>query len=219
MAYARRRYRRRPIRRGRRGRFRKNRIYHPMRRASNNMHTYRQQFDLTAQTVTAGITYTSGFAFTIGDITQATTFSNLYDQYRLLGVKLVFYPQFTSYNAGTSTTAQAVAVPEIYTVIDFDSSTPIGIPQLSQYKTLRRQFFNRPHTRYFRPLPMVAVTNATGVTAGSANISNKIWMDFADTGIPYYGLLVAISTVNPAQNPAQTIRICATYYFQCKSVK
>lgn len=188
------------------------------RRFSNKIHAYKQTCELSNISIVAGITPTlAGYNFALSQLANASSFTQLYDQYRILGVKITFYPQYTNFNA-TTTASGAASCPEIYTAIDLDSANaPASISELDQYTTCRRQIFNRPHSRYFRPTALGALY--VGAAATGYYTLGKKWIDMANSDAPYYGIKVGIVTSNSTLSVAQLIRVTATYYLQCRNVR
>lgn len=210
-----RRIRRRPRRIVRKRRFVK-RIPRTRFARSNNAHFFKQQVELANVVVTAGNPAFFTINHSLSDLPQVGTFSSLYDQYRILAVKVVFIPQYTVSYASTT----PLVMTEIYTALDFDGApVPTAVNTINQYTTCRRQLFNRPHVRYYHPSALSAVTNGGNVITGSVNIGSRKWFDIGYPSNLYYGLIGAVTASQSAAIPAQLIRCQCVYYIQCRNVR
>lgn len=212
-----------PYRRVRRGRVykrkrsrvirRRIRVSRPLR--TPKFHSFKQNVELATIPVVAATNSFFNYIHAMVDMPQASQFLSLYDQYRLMAVRITFIPQYNSYQVGGT----ASTVPVIYTALDFDSATtPTQINTLDNYTTCRKQTFTRPHTRYYKPSPLLN-TYISATTSGQANLSRKTWMNWNTSNVPYYGLIGAITAANPAALVAQSVRVMAVYYFQCRNVR
>lgn len=219
-------YRRRFVKRRRvpiRRRFIKRRRYYGpirFRRLQNRIHNYKCCCELDNFAITAGTgVSTKGYNFSLNQLPNSAEYSTLYDQYRILGIKVTFYPAITQ--SFLTATIGAQAPGEFYSVIDHDTSNPpASIGAYLQYDTLRRSFFNRPHSRYFRPQCLVkAVMNSDTTATAATNLNRKSWIDMGSMDAKYFGLLVAYSVSDSTTVYAQLIRATATFYFQCKSCR
>lgn len=196
-------------------RFHKRRI---PRNVAKSIYNFKQQVEKTNVSVTAGTPAFFAYSFAMSDVPNLTSLESLYDNFRILAVKLTFYPEF---NVSYAAVSSSFTLPEIYTVFDPDSTVaPTTIPELNSYQTLRRNLFTRPHTRYIKPFATYnasAVNGAVG-TVVSGLINRKTWFNLQNSGVVYSGIRGAITASSSSQIPAMTIRVSATYYFQCRNV-
>jgi hypothetical protein len=219
--FVRRKYIRRPIRRRPVIRRRRPAISRPIRRRQVKLYNFKRTCELTNIATTPSVSpciFTYQFKFS--DLPNTTDFSGLFDQYRIKGVKITFYPVS---NVAYSTSASAAPMPigEFYTVLDFDDAgTPANLNELLQYGTLRRSYFNRPHKRYLKPLATQSgVYQAGGVTTGYRSLPSSTWFDMANIDVLYYGIKGAYSISDSSLMIKETIRVTATYYFQLRMVR
>jgi len=155
------------------------------------------------------------YQFKLSDLVNNNEFSNLFDQYRIKGVRLTFYPTMNvSYSA-------VAPLCEFYTVLDYDdASIPGSLNDVLQYQTLRRSYFNRPHKRYLKPLAVQSgVYQSTGVTTGYRSLPSSTWFDIAYPDIVYYGVKGGLTCSDSTLMPKMSIRVTATYYFQVRMVR
>lgn len=211
---------RRPVFRRRRVR----RIPRPRISSPNKTYSFKQKSQLNALTAVAGTTTGFGYTFQLSDTSggNLTAFNSLYDQYRINCVVITFYPQNTMSFAPPSGTD--FGMPEIYTVIDYDTATPPSgstvITQLTAYNSCRQQLFNRPHSRKIKPMPLYTATTLVGAAPGATcgNASRKTWLNVSNNVIQYFGIRGAITNANPSNLPAMSINIVVTYYLQFRNV-
>jgi hypothetical protein len=143
-------------------------------------------------TITPSVTVeTDGtYAFSLGSLPDYTEFTALFDTYRIVGVRLCFYPLFTD-------TSATVAYPPLHTVIDYDDNASLAIAQLNEYDSLQvvqtGQFFERSLT------PRMALAAYSGVFTSFATRS-KQWCDCASPNITHYGLKYGMAIAGAA-NP------------------
>jgi len=157
-----------------------------------------------------------GIDFAIDLLPNYTEFKNLFDQYRILGVKLMFIPNSNvSTGLAQGTGAWPRGIPTISWVIDLDDSNP----PTSVNNLLEHQ---RSHTRYFnKPISIFVKPRAHNTIAGSSSalLSRSQWIDFTYDTVPYYGVKVAIHVPdeNPNVNSAWfTYKVITKVYFQCR---
>lgn len=206
---------RRLRRRLRRGRF-NNRILRG--RVGKSVYSFKQQAELSNINVPASTPTFFVYSFSLSQLPQVTAFENLYDNYRLLAIKITFFPEF---NVSYAATASSFTLPEMYTVFDPDDVlVPTQVATLNQYQTLKRTLFTRPHVRYLKPFPALGNNSVAGTTgtANSCLLSRKMWMNMAQSGVLYYGLKGCITASQNNQIPAQTVRVSCTYYVQFRNV-
>lgn len=206
-------FRKRRVVRRRRQFARKRRI--PRNRSQ--IYNFKQHVELTNVSVTAGTTAFFVYTFAFSNISNNQgAFNALYDNYRILAVKVTFYPQFNTIIPTTSTT-----MTEIYLVFDPDSNTaPTNVTELNAYPRLKRRYFNKPCSIYCKPFPAFSSTAIVGATGTSTTglVPRKTWLNMAQTDISYHAVLGCITSSQTSQINAQLVRVSATYYFQVKNV-
>lgn len=107
-------------------------------------------------------------------------FSNLFDEYFIASVKVMFIPIKVQLNISPTYT-----VPHFIFVIDKDDvSVPTNFDTLMQYPNVRIGQGNRRYTLKFGPRSSTAVYN--GVT--DAYSSKRQYIDCNNTAVPHYGV-------------------------------
>ncbi len=147
----------------------------------DKVHTFSVNWPTQTITTSTSLTTTLAYSFALSSLANATEFTALYDQYRLVEVTAQFYP-----SQGYSD-----AYP-IYTVIDYDDATPLSTDaQAQQYGTCQVTSTNTEYwKRTFHPRAAIAAYSGAFTSFGSADRSQ--WFDVASPGVQYYGLKVLI---------------------------
>lgn len=212
-------YRRRPRKTFRKRRSRKMVMY---RRPQTKIYSFKRSVDLLNWNIDAvsAVQY-KAYGFALSDLPTVTDFTALFDQFRILAVKITFYPQFNQFQYDGTASGTKFGASELYSVIDYDdSATPASLDELNQFSTLKRRYFNRPYSRYFKPqIVCKGLLNSAGTNDGYFLAGRKRWLDMATPNVLYQGLKVAFASLNTNALVAQTIRVQCTYYFQCKNVR
>lgn len=181
---------------------------------SNKTHFFKQTAELANVQVAAGAAKYFAYTFKLSDLGNSTAFAILFDQYRVNAVRITFYPQYNVYNAATST----IAVPEIYTAIDYNSAVvPSSVSEVDQYTTVKRQMFTRPHSRYLKPKVLYSIQDQ-GLTAAYAN-GPKPWLEIASPDVPHFAIIGAITASQSSSIVPQLVRVTVTYYVSFRSVR
>jgi len=184
------------------------------RRLSPRFHSFKRTVNSANISVDSTAWQYGALNFQLANLPNYTEFTNLYDQYRICGIKVEFRPRVTGNDANAMATL--VQFGDLCTVIDRnDNTAPTTQNELYQYSTLRTTRMIRGQKRYFVPACLVQ-TYETAVTAGYAS-KFKQWLDTNDYAVPHYGLKYAIAPSSSAT--AVTIGVIVTYYFQCKDIK
>lgn len=163
---------------------------------------------------------TKTYNFYLSQLPSYTEFTTLFDQYRIMAVKVTFYPPFNVAFNTASNVAEPVG--EFYSVVDYDggNTSTVTLATMTQYQNLRRTYFNKPHTRYFKPRAyQYGVMDGASSFGGYTTMSHKSWFDVASPSIRYYGLYVGWDQSQVDLTRQTTIRVTATYYLQFKQVR
>lgn len=132
-------------------------------------------------------------SFAIGALPNIAEFTPLFDQYRIRYIiakfRLVAPPE------ANAVTAQSQFYPDIYVTVDHDDAvTPTAVDQVLQYGKCKRGILrpNRWFKYKFYPTAALQLYRSATTTA-YAPAKNSMWMDLANTDMPYYGLKGVIS--------------------------
>lgn len=134
----------------------------------------------------AGGTILQGVPFTLGDLPDVTDFTALYDQYKILGIKVQWLPRGNSSDIGVQGN-----MARFFSVIDRDDDAPpASIDQLTQYESLKVTGTQHVHKRYFKPSVRREVATGIGTTANEVAMSP--WIDVTNTNVKHYGIKIAV---------------------------
>jgi len=129
----------------------------------------------------------AGIGFSLsGNVNQATTFTALFDQYRIRQVEVWLKPS-TSLVANTN-------VATLYTVLDYDDAvSPTSESQVQQYTNVTVTSINEGVYRRFTP--HIATAVYSGAFTSFAN-STESWIDSGSPSVLHYGFKALISTIS-----------------------
>lgn len=170
----------------------------------HKIHTFvrKQNFGQITGSVTAEVD--GALAFSLGSLPDYTEFTALYDTYRIMMVKVDFFPLFTD-------TSATVAYPPIITAIDYDDNASTTYAVLQEYSTslvsCTGQFFQRVMT------PKVALAAYGGAFTQFAQAPAGQWLDCASPNTTHYGLKYALPITGAANAVWQ---VWATYLLQLR---
>lgn len=187
-----------------------------------NVHMYRRfgtpdVLSLPSNTVSSITSY----QFTLGAVTGASELTALYDQYQIVGVKMMFQlinnPDANRQMASDANNNTANIFPKIWLCRDYDDSGTETINALQQ-RNGTKCFILRPNQMikyYVRPA-VRSQLYLDGVTSASSPEWKK-WLDCSTSSVPHYGVKVALDT-NTVLVPQQYfIRIEYIYYLKFKN--
>jgi hypothetical protein len=127
--------------------------------------------------------------FNLGLIPGMSDFTNLFDQYRIVSVRMIWRPTATSNNVGDSADKQ---IPDLFSVEDAnDGIVPTNSSSLLQYQTFRCERMDHEITRTIYPRTAVA-TYANGVVNGYSLQDEPVWVDIANPSVQHYGIKWAL---------------------------
>lgn len=193
----------------------------PRFRKRTQIYPYKQHAQLANMVVNSGVTEFFQYSFHLSDLPQAATFTELYDQYRILAVKITFFPEFNVFFQVA--TGNSFVMPILYTVIDYDTEAiPTSLAQLYDYTNLKKRFFKSPVTRYFKPQAGYSTGAINGASVSATiggNVSRKQWFNTNQPGVAYVGIRGSIDCATLTQLPPSTIRVVADYYIQFRNVR
>lgn len=152
------------------------------------------------------------YQFFLAGLPDASDFTNLYDQYRILKVhvRLVL-------NTPNITTAY----PRITSVVDYDDSTaPTVETDLLQYPNAKVCQFSPTVVQHeYEFAPRAATAMFQGVTTGYALAKAGQWLDGGYPTISHYGTKFFITNYNSTSTPNTTITMYASYQVQMKNAR
>lgn len=164
-------------------------------------------------------TFTNQF-FSLSSVPNYTEFTNLYDQYRINGVKVTLLPRGNTAeitaSSGASTVFQGQST-GVFSVIDYDDTAVLSsIQQACEYQNMKMTRATQQHSRYLKPrFNLLSITNqGTGATGASQN--TRGWLDCDYINVPHYGVKWAFQQ-NVNYNLTYDVKI--DYYLAFKNVR
>jgi hypothetical protein len=140
--------------------------------------------------ITASTTISTGYAyqFNLGSLPSASSFTALFDRYKIREINVQFNPVSTS---------AVVTGPPMTTVIDYDDATVSVNSELFQRDTAQQIPVGEYFERTFQP--RIALAAYAGTFTGFANVAPP-YMDVSSSGIQHYGLKVLLPAMSAAVN-------------------
>lgn len=204
-----------------------------LRRATKQVHHFKEMFRTTDLTIPAAGTNTGVLSCSLNSLANAPQFRGLFDLYKITGVKWKF---LYKYNSGDPATP-AGALPVLYTAINRDPFVPppasvADILNDDTCKIHRADQLMGKGGRYIKsPKPdMSGIVTAEGVPTGGlvtqqwnlgVGNSKQYWLSTGgnaqaldQSGVKHYGLRYLVD--NSQNVISQTIEVFATLYFSMK---
>jgi len=169
-----------------------------------------QDITITAQPTAA---QTNTYYFQLSNLANASTFENLYDQYRLDAIRMIVKPQNNAIGLVTNSTT---SLTQMYCVIDYDNDSALSsIAGATSYQNCVVLEPGESMTRTFQP--RMALGSYSGAFTSFANVA-PMWCDCASPSIRHYGIKFYVPGVTAAQTLLQSWDITFEYYVSFKSI-
>jgi len=155
------------------------------------------------------------FKFRLSDLPNYTDFTNMYEQFKITGVKLRFIPNF-----GTESSSTASAYTEAFAYcIDRGANdyvnTAITFDGLLEHQDVKIRTSQRGTINLWIGAP--SAHQPADAVIQSAYV--RPWLDSDQTSsvnVDHHGLKFAFQTVRPTAN-ANRFKVYATYYVKCRN--
>lgn len=194
-------------------------------RIANVVHRFKRTCKLddlkvSFATPSTGIGANPAYQFTLNSLPDYSEFVNLYDMYKITGIKLSIVPAAQAIVSAVGGSTAAIGFSRVHSVVDFDDNTPLGSENNAlQYATLRTTPYGRTHSRFIKPQLSVSVDGELAATLASAPSRNR-WISTEYPEVEHRGIKVWINPpVNTAANCSMTYSVYATYYLAMKMSK
>lgn len=187
--------------------------YTKITNVKNDVHYFKRFCYKTTITGDVSRTAKGAITFSLSDLPNLSEFSNLFDYYKLSGVKL----RFTTLLDSNSQTGLNSYFPKMYYAYDYDDSVaPNNSDDLRQRAGCKIRWLlpNRSHGIFIRPKYLNQIYN--GVSTGY-QLGKQGWLDMSDSGAPHYGLKYVIENLN--NDLGQQVQVEATYYFSMRGTR
>lgn len=159
------------------------------------------------------------FAFQLQSCIQHTDLTNLFDRYRISGIKLDFL-----YQQNTSDTAGGSCLPVMWSAYDFDDDTPpvnVLTLQVKGYCRQRVLNANRNFSVYIKPRVLKAVQLTAGAGDVAASSDRSGWFNSVNDDVQHLGFKLWLDNWmgSTAEAPKCMLTIQPTYYLQLKDTQ
>jgi len=134
---------------------------------------------------------TTGYTFRLADLPSFTDFTNLFDSYKITGVKLTWFPRYFGGDTVGGATAgnPASGTPHIWVLTDDDSDNPLtsklAALQCDKARMIRNPW--RPFSVFVRPKFTAEVRVSAGI-AGA--VPQTGWCHTQNSGVIHYGISI-----------------------------
>lgn len=148
--------------------------------------------------------HADGLAFSLASVVNHGEFTQLYDQYKILGVKIYFdYSPDIAFSVGSSN-----AFPKLWIKRDYDDNTPPTLTEMAESNQARCMRFEIGRlTRSIYIKPAMLIRGYEGVTTDSFLPSWRRWIDCGDPSTPHYGLKLLAQGLPSTNMGGITIRV------------
>lgn len=187
----------------------KKRNAYMVRFRKNTMTSYKPDFTTVFRLPAASIRNSSvadtkgALHFHLSQVPGYLTWRNLFDQYRINSVKVVFTPIMTEIQNrpfdDTTTPNIVNVVPNFACVRDNDdTATPVDYDALTNRAHCRICPATKKQVWNFTPTKLMMVYLTATTTGYKIDPDVKGWLDCAQAGIPHYGLKYALESASPS---------------------
>ena len=217
-------YRRKPKRKYKRYYKRRQMVQRPIKQ---NIHffkrTHSEEHDIKPSNGILFVANTMAItgAFQLSYLPNYSDFTNLFDEYRIVGIsiKWIFTANNANYISQNTNNIDAVCgLPLLHYCIDTNSASPAAtINAMREYNTYKVRRLDKPCKVYIRPSVASAVYDSAATWGYTS--TRKPWIDTSTPTVDYYGIKWAIDPVYTAYAyEIGAVEIIYTYYVQCKVV-
>lgn len=156
-------------------------------------------------------------AFEFSDLPQATTLSNLFDQYRLDKVELKLAPINSVIDLHTSTSPNSVN-PSNYVALDFDDSTAVtSLNAIQQYDSCQVCQGNAGLFIEIQPAVTPALYQSSAFSGYA--VQKAGWIDCNSTGVEHYGVKGVVTALNTSSTEVVGWNIECKYYMSFRNTR
>jgi len=192
--------------------------------SANQIYRFVQTVDLGQLIIygTGGADNAGAIKFQLNQLTQASSFTSLFDQYRFKKVVIDFIPlNDQSMIYASSTSGSEIAMPQmgyLTTAIDYDDAgTPTLQSDLLQYQTCK---VNSITTRFSRTIyPRMAVAAYGSSVFTSFMNAGPQWIDAASTTVEHYGLKWYLNNGTSTVAAFPMYKVVCKYYLEFRTVR
>jgi len=168
--------------------------------------------------VTPGTLVFGSAAFSLQDLDQATSFTAVFDQYRIDRVVMQVKTQNNVLNFNTASLANS-SPPQTFWVVDRDDSSVLTtLAQARQYDNVQEATAMDNVEIDLQPSVTPAVY-AAGAFSGYAIVRTGMWLDCNNVSIPHYGVKWAITELAALATDTYYWNVFFYYYVSFRNVR
>lgn len=162
--------------------------------------------------------YSLALGFNLNDVSNYGRFTDLYDQYRITGIRLKIFPNETEVVDRQPVNFTPTGG-TIYLTYDYDDTVPLGgiMSMLS-----REQVTMRNATKYIeytiRPYCAQFAYNTTGTGSSAVRGKPGQWLDCANTNITHYGLKMVTNYIGTSSISYTAFDIIVEYKLEFREI-
>lgn len=155
--------------------------------------------------------------FKLQDVADNVTYAGLYDQYKINGIKVQFYPQEI---VNQQASPANFVIPTMTYSVDYnDNNTTWAEADLLLRENVKTRLFNKPISVFIKPKPLLVDGGAQSATFLLPR-NKSFWLATHDSDdnidqTPYYGLKYIVSNGGGSSQQSY-YRIVTTYYVSFK---
>lgn len=154
------------------------------------------------------------FQFNLSALPNVGEFTNLFDRYKITGVKLRIMFLANSNDTGVTS---ALSIPLIHYINDLDDAAPpTSENEILQKNFLKTRRLDEPFTYFLKPKATSEVYASPSSTGYS--VAKSMWIDGNSPNIPHFGFKAWIGNgpATPSQQNLGRLKVYATYYVALK---
>lgn len=152
--------------------------------------------------------------FRLDQLPNYTDFTNLYDTYKICGIRRKYVFNRNSSDMGDTTAGHEI--PMLITVNDSNDTTALTNENEGlEYASFKQNRLDRPTKRYFRPF-----ISSISAAVPNNNMVRSRWLSTAEPDYIHCGMKEAVDTISSAAGATiGTLCIYTTYYIACRTPK
>lgn len=173
----------------------------------------------TASADTLNTTQVGGSVlFKMDSATDFGDFSQLFDRYKITGVKLKFLYQSNIANADSTSGSNALPLMN-YSFDADDADIPTNLDQVQRKQYCHQKILNGNYTFSIFIKPRILKEVYSSLTSTGYNSAKATWLDSNNAGVPHYGLKFWINNWTPGATKFHQLTIQPTYYLALKDTQ
>lgn len=164
---------------------------------------------------TVDFTFSGGWStyFSLNQLPNSSDFTNLFDKYRIQGVKLRLLPNITDNNTGNANTLN---IPRTHYCWDYDDYTaPSSLNSMLERDNVKIIQGNQVINTFSRPKVQMAMYNSA-TTSGYGDAIKGQWIDCTNDAVPHYGFKMWCDT-DAVSTQVVRYKVYATFYLNFKA--